>query len=111
MKLAALFLVLFLVGGGSGCAPKYTGELPLIYIRQIEHVLMQLSIFKAQGLLPDEPSMNWKDRETAYYYALHVAWASQDKEAYKFFHDKLMAIYLELAPDLEYRDKAEKTGL
>ena len=104
-SLTLAFLLLF-------SAPALANELPVDLIQDADD--MRESSQQAISLcMIEPPDQEWIDMVTAYYFALNIAWAYENEEAYKEFYRKIEELYEDLVADaIQYEEtEAPKTEL
>ena len=92
----ALMLALFLAGCTASLQKE---ELSMEYIQKVDDRQYKLNMAIQYGLL-EPPGREFKDKSTAYYYSMHVAWAYRDEEEYEYFYEEIMLLYDELEDEL-----------
>ena len=107
MKLAAIALALFLIGGGhTGCTASLQKEkLSMNNIRVVDDRQYKINLAIQYGLI-EPPGRDYKDLSTAYYYSMHVAWAYGDEEEYERFYEEIMLLLDKLEGELSPIEEA-----
>ena len=102
MFIGALLLVgvmCFTAGCSASVGWVETEELDLVLIEEIDERKGRLNYAVNLGLL-EPPDQDWIDRSTAYYYAMHIAWAYKDREDYVHFYEEMRTLYAEMEDEL-----------
>ena len=90
-----IVLLLFIL---SGCAQNMfteREELSLDAIQEADSFRNTAQSLSGYGLL-EAPSLEWIDRESAYYIALNAAWANGDEKKMEYFLERLEDLYSDL---------------